>query len=354
MSRFVYTDFDEFADSIRGLDGRYIPTASSEDNWWIDREPIGQLTVQRTQIGAPVTFAGDGSPDSITVGIPLSDASELRIDGQPMSPSGFIVIRRDRPFTYAAPRKSKWIGLTIPKVLFEDPCFADAAQLLDQRLSETRASTLMPSLRRVSQLLDLLCGEKTPVHITGPQARAAAQEQVLLSVAQMLRDSFSDSRTQRFGRPRVMRDTVLARCVTVFRENTGQPILVGDLCKQVGVSERTLRNVFHEYFGVGPVRFLRARQLHEIRGALLRAQVGQDTVTSVAMRFGVWDFSLFARSYRAMFGEAPSETLRQSRTATEQPEMDTSFESMQSWMNYASLRFEHRLSAADNAAFEED
>ena len=38
-----------------------------------------------------------------------------------------------------------------------------------------------------------------------------------------------------------------------------------------------------------------------------------DTVTKIAARFGVWDFSLFARNYRALYGEAPSQTLRKPR-----------------------------------------
>jgi hypothetical protein len=31
---------------------------------------------------------------------------------------------------------------------------------------------------------------------------------------------------------------------------------------------------------------------------------------AVAARFGVWDFSLFARNYKAIYGETPSTTLK--------------------------------------------
>jgi AraC family ethanolamine operon transcriptional activator len=76
------------------------------------------------------------------------------------------------------------------------------------------------------------------------------------------------------------------------------------------VSERTLRNVFQEYFGVGPMRLLRVRQLHEIRAALLAAEPQKETVATIAARFGVWDFSQFARNYHGLYGERPSVTLR--------------------------------------------
>ncbi len=54
-------------------------------------------------------------------------------------------------------------------------------------------------------------------------------------------------------------------------------------------------------------------RLHQIREALLRAHPRHDTVTRVAVRFGVSDFSSFAVKYKAMFGESPSRTLRSKR-----------------------------------------
>jgi AraC-like DNA-binding protein len=58
------------------------------------------------------------------------------------------------------------------------------------------------------------------------------------------------------------------------------------------------------------MRLLKVRQLHEIRAVLLRADSDRDTVSRIAARLGIWDFSLFARNYKAMFGESPSRTLR--------------------------------------------
>jgi hypothetical protein len=43
---------------------------------------------------------------------------------------------------------------------------------------------------------------------------------------------------------------------------------------------------------------------------LLEAEPGQATVTSVAMRLGVWDLDTMAGRYRHLFGERPGVTLR--------------------------------------------
>ena len=99
------------------------------------------------------------------------------------------------------------------------------------------------------------------------------------------------------------------------------------------VSERTLRNTFQEYFGVGPIRLLKVRQLREIRAALSAADCGKETVAHIAARFGVWDFNLFARNYRALYGETPSATLR---TAPVEPKRANAMP--RTWIRYASMR----------------
>jgi AraC family ethanolamine operon transcriptional activator len=96
----------------------------------------------------------------------------------------------------------------------------------------------------------------------------------------------------------------------LIESNPGSPVLIEDLCRVAGMCERTLRSVFQEYFGVPPMRLLRAKQLWDVRAALLGASPEHDTVKKVAARFGVWDLSLFAHNYRELFAELPSVTLR--------------------------------------------
>ena len=80
------------------------------------------------------------------------------------------------------------------------------------------------------------------------------------------------------------------------------------------------------------MRMVRVRQLHEIRAELVSADRAQDTVTRIASRFGVWDFSLFARNYRRLYGESPSETLHQ-------PPQRRAAVHDGSWIRYASRIF---------------
>ena len=76
------------------------------------------------------------------------------------------------------------------------------------------------------------------------------------------------------------------------------------------MTERTLRAAFQDYFGIGPVQYLKIRTLNMARDALLNSDPALTTVTGVATRFGVWELGRFARDYRLLFGELPSQTLR--------------------------------------------
>jgi hypothetical protein len=65
---------------------------------------------------------------------------------------------------------------------------------------------------------------------------------------------------------------------------------------------------------------------------LLAADPVHETVASIAGRFGVWDFSLFARNYKRLFGESPSQTLRT-------PAGSSDYAEDNSWLSYAVRKF---------------
>jgi AraC-like DNA-binding protein len=54
---------------------------------------------------------------------------------------------------------------------------------------------------------------------------------------------------------------------------------------------------------------LTLRRMHLVRRALLSADRSKATVTSIVTDHGFWELGRFSVAYRALFGEAPSETL---------------------------------------------
>ena len=107
------------------------------------------------------------------------------------------------------------------------------------------------------------------------------------------------------------RRDVVTRVTAFLSDNLGEPVKVAELSRMVGVSERTLRAAFHDVIGISPKRYAITQRLHAARQALCSANPETTTVTDVAMTFGFFELGRFAGRYRHIYGEVPSETLRQ-------------------------------------------
>ena len=82
---------------------------------------------------------------------------------------------------------------------------------------------------------------------------------------------------------------------------------VSAIATALGVSDRTIRNDFEQLFGIGPTRFLKLCRMHGARRALLARE---GNVTRIAIEHGFSQFGRFAAEYRAVFGELPSQTVK--------------------------------------------
>lgn len=96
---------------------------------------------------------------------------------------------------------------------------------------------------------------------------------------------------------------------TFLRDNLSAALTVSDVCNAVGASERTLHRAFRELFGMSPKAYLKTLRLNAVRRDL-RSGDPACSVTQVATRWGFWHLGWFSRDYGIMFGESPSETIR--------------------------------------------
>ncbi|MBO9710475.1 MAG: helix-turn-helix domain-containing protein [Caulobacter sp.] len=83
-----------------------------------------------------------------------------------------------------------------------------------------------------------------------------------------------------------------------------------DICEALALSRRTLHRAFHDVLDMGPKTYLRLRSLSAARKALTDGRRLGASVTQVALDHGFWELGRFSVTYRQMFGESPSQTLR--------------------------------------------
>jgi AraC-like DNA-binding protein len=83
-----------------------------------------------------------------------------------------------------------------------------------------------------------------------------------------------------------------------------------ELSQVAGVSLRQLQHAFKAYTGMTPTHWLRLRRLNSAHRELLNRSPMETTVAEVAMQWSFWHLGRFSSSYRALFKELPSETLK--------------------------------------------
>jgi AraC-like DNA-binding protein len=84
------------------------------------------------------------------------------------------------------------------------------------------------------------------------------------------------------------------------------------LCDAVQTSPRSLHASFKAIFNATPRAYQTALRLDAVRHDLRHAPAGT-TVSSVATKWGFFQFGRFAGTYRQMFGEGPRQTLQRAR-----------------------------------------
>lgn len=104
-------------------------------------------------------------------------------------------------------------------------------------------------------------------------------------------------------------DSVRA-AIEYARQNAHLPIGPADLAAAVGLSARSLQAAIRRHRETTPSALIQAVRLERVRAELQAAESNASSVTDIARAWGFTHLGRFAGSYRKLFGESPSETLR--------------------------------------------
>ena len=106
--------------------------------------------------------------------------------------------------------------------------------------------------------------------------------------------------------PKARRADLVVLARELILENLSAPFTSDEIARSLGVSRRVLNYAFQHGLGIGTYQYVQMEKLHAARRKLKTG----DSVTETCLAFGFSTPSRFARQYRRLFGELPSETLR--------------------------------------------
>lgn len=106
------------------------------------------------------------------------------------------------------------------------------------------------------------------------------------------------------------RYSIVKKTEEIARSSLDKPLTLKQICQELATSSSALSYGFQEIFGISPMAYIKIQRLNGVRRTLKNADFQTTMVMRIAHQWGFWSAGHFSRDYQEMFGELPSETLR--------------------------------------------
>jgi AraC family ethanolamine operon transcriptional activator len=106
---------------------------------------------------------------------------------------------------------------------------------------------------------------------------------------------------------------LIRKAADFCKQHPNQPLRIGQLCRELGISERTLRDTFNKLTDTSPLAFLKTQRLNQVYRELHDSDPGEVLVKQLAYANGFFHLGHFCRDYKQLFGELPSATVKRYR-----------------------------------------
>ena len=305
MRSQVFDDFDAFAESVRDVDSKMLLRNPQRRVWSTCSVDLGRIDIQLGKLGSGNIAIGQLRSDGYMLYLPLSNAVEYSANGVVLPKQSFAILEPGCEFCISTKVEHDWCVAFIPIDLFAQA--GDSAPRTSRSCRVTRPNRQTADQFRAT-LFQIFAAANNAHFERSPAATCAAQE--VLNVANSIVGPRETVEPHYAGRSKVPRQEIIRNSMELLEQHDGKLVSVRELAAAASVSERTLQTAFHDYFGVGPIRYLQMRHLHRVRRTLKAADPAEVTVSRILLDHGEWAFGRFASHYRRLFGELPSETLR--------------------------------------------
>ena len=306
------SEIGDLTSRLRGMVATAVPIRRGRYAGALSTMDLGDITLQVIR-SAPMLILGAPAEGNAGLLQVLESPGQARWDGRPVEAGETAVYHAGRQHEALYPDDFACAILSVPASR-EDGAPALPADLWlprgglrsDVRAEPVARSALATIARAVEQ------GAATsPSVLRGTETRRSLRAAILDAARDLLEPV--DAKDGPRARDRRMRQRLVREADNYLRANPARPVYTDDLCAALGTSATRLHQAFSATFGISPHRYLKLRRMGMVRAALLSRSGPWHSVKAVALSHGFWHLGQFARDYRDLYGEAPSETLARAR-----------------------------------------
>jgi AraC-like DNA-binding protein len=303
-----FTDPFLYQSAFRSVEVELFPTAKGKFRAELTQVSMSKLWLHAAHEDLPRVYIGAVKPHLAAIGfLTRPDQAAMQHCGMVVSPGDIVV--NDADLMYRRTEANcDWGSMSLSKADLEISYLA----ITDHEYSGASSKhVLKPAPELMSWLLGIhgmvdRMAKAAPDILALPEVTRALEQELLLVMIRCLSEGDPSCLTKSGRR----HDRIITRFEEFLEMHPEQPLYLAEICAAIGVAERTLRGICEDHLGMGPIRFLTLRRLHLVRRALQQTNSATTTVTRVATDHGFWELGRFSVAYKALFGEAPSETLR--------------------------------------------
>lgn len=276
---------------------------------WLNHKRLSQVGVGAMSYGTEVRISGVEDQDFILLMLPLRGAADIGLRHQAIdSHAGRAVVASTVELD-----RMRWsadcsqIVVQIATAAIDRQVALMTGRGVREPLRFAPEMDIAPGRLSWWNYVALLLDELGQAEAFGARASIAHLESLL--IIKLLESQPSNYSDQLQPQQTRIAPQHVRRVERFIEEHIDRPIALEELVAVSGVSARALFDGFRRFRELSPMAYARSIRLARVRQDLLHAQEGE-TVTTIACRWGFFQFGRFAGQYREAFGELPSETLR--------------------------------------------
>lgn len=248
------------------------------------------------------------SEDTLVIGY-LENADRILENGRPWLPSRLLLVSgRDIDMSTVGPSRIVWIDIDLPALAPADRDAALAAARGTNSLVPAHNARFGDLRAYVTAVMGM---QKADAQLLTDAGISEGIESELLLRTQNIVAPL-DTTTLDLN-PQRKAFSLVHRVERFMWENLEEPLTLESICANTGCRMRTLIYSFKDWFGMGPIAYLKLLRLNAVHRRLKEPRQSV-RIFDVAADFGFWHMGHFSTNYKRVFGVTPTQTVSAARS----------------------------------------
>lgn len=308
MKTKFYDEFEHYLNSIRDAEFTSLVQQIEKPAWSIYHLDLDNIHIQYGCEHSGHIASGTIRNDGWVFFLMLKGIS-AKANGIDLAESSAFIIPPGQSFHISIQKPHEWLSIFIPTELLLDKQKANPPKAFEK----SQVIDLDPkNLKLFIRQLRNYYSNKNSVAIVHK-----VKSQLLIDLIIKLANNliFSPiSKKSSSGRKILDRNNIITAALSVIHSTKIAAINIKQLKEVTNTSERTLRLVFHEFFGISPSKYILLVRLHKVKDMILDPNNSNKTIAFFSASVGFSDPGRFASRYQSLFGELPRQALTRAKT----------------------------------------